>query len=67
MSQRNRTSVANLSQLLPLIQPDGTHTILLTAADGLSNPTSVAIRGETIYAQSAAWTGTDPNLLLAHL
>jgi hypothetical protein len=53
---------------LALVKPDGTHTILLTAADGLSNPTSVAVRGETIYVPSAAYiTRTDPNLLLAEL
>ncbi|HWG27455.1 hypothetical protein [Actinospica sp.] len=42
----------------------GAHTIVLTAADGLSNPTSVAIRGNTVYIASGAYfTRTDPNLL----
>jgi hypothetical protein len=41
---------------------------VLTSADGLSNPTSVAVAGHTIYIPSAAYlTGSDPNLLLAHL
>ena len=55
------------SQLL-LIAPDGTHSTVLTAANGLQNPTSVAVRGRTAYIGSAAYsTGTDPNLLLVHL
>jgi sugar lactone lactonase YvrE len=46
----------------------GTHTIVLTAADGLSNPTSVAIRGNTVYIASGAYlTRTDPNLLVGTL
>lgn len=58
----------NLSSELALVQPDGTHTIVLTAADGLSNPTSVAVRGRTFYVPSAAYmTRQDPNLLVAHL
>jgi hypothetical protein len=40
----------------------------LTAADGLQNPTSVALRHGTAYVPSAAYpTATDPNLLLASL
>ncbi|MFJ8442080.1 NHL repeat-containing protein [Kitasatospora griseola] len=51
-----------------LINPDGTHSTVLTAADGLQNPTSIAVRGCTAYIASAAYsTGTDPNLLVAHL
>ncbi|WP_037911139.1 SMP-30/gluconolactonase/LRE family protein [Actinacidiphila yeochonensis] len=51
-----------------LVQPDGSHSIVLTSADGLQNPTSVALRGDTVYVLSAAYvTGQDPNLLLAHL
>ena len=51
-----------------LIQPDGTHTIVLTRADGLQNPTSIALHGRTVYVLSAAYlTATDPNLVLAHL
>ncbi|GAA1918247.1 hypothetical protein [Streptantibioticus ferralitis] len=51
-----------------LVQPDGTHTIVLTAADGLEGPTSIALRGDTVYVMSAAYlTAKDPNLILAHL
>ena len=46
----------------------GAHRTVLTAADGLSNPTAVAIRGTTVYVSSAAYTTqTDPNLLITHL
>ncbi|MEU6280969.1 hypothetical protein [Streptomyces sp. NPDC047028] len=51
-----------------LVGRDGTHTVALTQADGLSNPTSVAVRGRTVYVPSAAYlTQRDPNLLLARL
>lgn len=51
-----------------LVQPDGSHTIVLTAADGLENATSVALRGDTVYVFSAAYlTAKDPNLLEAHV
>ena len=51
-----------------LVQSDGSHTIVLTAADRLSNPTSIALRGETVYVLSAAYvTKQDPNLLTARL
>lgn len=51
-----------------IVYPNGTHHTVLTAADGLSNPTSVAVRGTTVYVPSAAYfTQKDPNLLLARL
>ena len=41
---------------------------VLTGADGLQNPTSVALRGHTILVPSAAYTtSTDPNLIVATL
>ncbi|MFI5645330.1 hypothetical protein [Kitasatospora sp. NPDC051705] len=50
------------------VTADGSHHTVLTGADGLSNPTSVAVRGGTVYVPSAAYfTRTDPNLLLADL
>ncbi|MFD9319956.1 hypothetical protein ACFWDQ_20145 [Streptomyces sp. NPDC060053] len=50
------------------IRPDGTSTTVLDAADGLQNPTSVALRGNEVYVLSAAYTtATDPNLLRARL
>ncbi|WP_406010336.1 hypothetical protein OG440_32685 [Streptomyces sp. NBC_00637] len=51
-----------------LVRPDGTHQVVLTPRDGLSNPTSVAVRGRTAYVPSAAYfTRKDPNLLLARV
>ncbi|MET7695574.1 hypothetical protein ABZT06_48240 [Streptomyces sp. NPDC005483] len=51
-----------------LVQPDGTHATALTDADGLQNPTSIALHGDTVYVLSAAYlTARDPNLVLAHL
>lgn len=51
-----------------LVQPDGRHSIVLTPADGLQNPTSIAVRGDTVHVTSAAYlTAKDPNLLRVHL
>ncbi|MBL1104161.1 hypothetical protein JK361_06000 [Streptomyces sp. 5-8] len=51
-----------------LLRPDGTVTTLLTAEDGLSEPTSVAVRGRTVYLPSGAFSARHaPSLLLAHL
>ncbi|WP_405014412.1 hypothetical protein [Kitasatospora sp. NBC_01539] len=51
-----------------LIRPDGTHSTVLNADDGLQNPTSVALRGKEVYVLNAAYTtAEDPNLLLARL
>jgi hypothetical protein len=50
------------------IARDGTATVLLTAADGLQNPTSVAVRGGTVLVLSAAYTtAQDPNIVVATL
>ncbi|MFE2581066.1 hypothetical protein [Streptomyces sp. NPDC059378] len=41
---------------------------MLTAADGLQNPTSLAVRSGTAYIASGAYfTNTDPNVLTAHV
>jgi len=51
-----------------LITPSGTQATLLSARDGLSNPSSVAVRGSHVYVISGAvFTHQDPNLLIAHL
>ncbi|RPF32694.1 SMP-30/gluconolactonase/LRE family protein [Streptomyces sp. TLI_185] len=52
-----------------VVRPDGSHSVVLTAQDGLSNPTSVAVRGRTVHVPSASYFAAvkDPNLLLAHL
>jgi sugar lactone lactonase YvrE len=58
----------NFASQVSLVHPDGTHETLLTATDGLSNPTSIAVRGATVYVASGAYfTRVDPNLLLAKL
>jgi sugar lactone lactonase YvrE len=58
----------NFVSEVSLVQPDGTHQTVLSAKDGLSNPTSIAVRGSTVYVASAAYfTHVDPNLLLAKL
>ncbi|MFD9462455.1 hypothetical protein [Streptomyces sp. NPDC060027] len=51
-----------------LVEPDGSRSTVLNPADGLQNPTSIALRGHTVYVLSAGWiTAKDPNLILAHL
>jgi sugar lactone lactonase YvrE len=51
-----------------IVHPDGTHETVLTASDGLSNPTSVAVGGNTAYVASGAYfTHLNPNLLSAKL
>ncbi|MGW2522915.1 hypothetical protein ACWC09_39195 [Streptomyces sp. NPDC001617] len=58
----------NISSQVALVRPDGSHTVVLTRHDGLSNPTSVVVRDRTVYVPSAAYfTMRDPNLLLARL
>jgi hypothetical protein len=58
----------NGASQVALVRPDGTRTIVLTGADGLQNPTSMAVRGNTVYVANAAYsTRTDPNLLITHL
>lgn len=56
------------SNQVALVEPDGTHTIVLSAQDGLQNPTALAVRGDTVYVTSAAYlTHQDPNLLTARI
>jgi hypothetical protein len=51
-----------------LIRPGGSQQTVLTAADGLSNPSAIAIRGGAVYVLSAAYlTQDDPNIMLATL
>jgi hypothetical protein len=58
----------NPSSQVVLIRPGAQPEVVLTAADGLSNPTDVAVRGDSIYVTSAAYfTRNDPNLLVARL
>ncbi|OXY91767.1 SMP-30/gluconolactonase/LRE family protein [Streptomyces diastatochromogenes] len=65
---RTVLAALNGSGRVALVGRDGSHTIVLTPTDGLSNPTSVAVRGRTVYVTSAALIARhDPNLLLARL
>ncbi|ANP51301.1 sugar lactone lactonase YvrE [Streptomyces griseochromogenes] len=58
----------NDSSQVVLVRRDGTRTVVLTRQDGLSNPTSVAVFGRTLYLPSGAFvTKQDPNLILARL
>ncbi|OAR22094.1 hypothetical protein A8W25_27920 [Streptomyces sp. ERV7] len=58
----------NVPNTAAYITADGHHHTVLTGSDGLSNPTSVAVRGNAVYVPSAAYfTGANPNLLRADL
>ncbi|QHA03267.1 FAD-binding protein [Streptomyces broussonetiae] len=58
----------NKDNEVALVRSDGTHSIVLTAADGLENPTSLAVRGGTAYIASGAYfTNSDPNVLAVHV
>ncbi|GGN11379.1 SMP-30/gluconolactonase/LRE family protein [Streptomyces fuscichromogenes] len=58
----------NPSNEVALVDPDGTHASVLTVQEGLSNPTSLAVRGRDVFVVSAAYsTQRDPNLLKARL
>lgn len=55
---------------LALVRADGSHKTVLTAKDGLQNPTSVAVHAKNVYVNSAAFyvqPNPDPNLLLARI
>ena len=58
----------NFSSKVALIHTDGRHRIVLTASDGLSNPTATAVCGHVLEVTSAAYfTKKDPNVLIAQL
>ena len=58
----------NPSNEVVLVTPDGAHSTVLTVQEGLSNPTSLAVRGRDLFVASAAYsTQRDPNLLKALL
>jgi len=58
----------NAADEVALVQPNGSHKIVLTAADGLENPSSIAVSGKTVYVANAAYyTGKDPSILVTHL
>ncbi|MFI6122864.1 hypothetical protein ACIBCU_24255 [Streptomyces sp. NPDC051064] len=58
----------NADNEVALVRPDGSHTVVMTGADGLENPTSLAVRGSTAYIASGAYfTNSDPNILAARI
>ena len=61
--------IATLNPTSEVVLVDGeNHTTVLSEDDGLTNPTSVLVRGDTIYVASAAYVNQDtPNLLTATL
>lgn len=67
---RGKQIVAALdpSSEVVLVSGSGHSRTILTSRDGLSNPTSVAVRGNELIIPSAAYvTQKDPNLVTAHL
>lgn len=67
---RGHTVLAALTATgqVALVRPDGTRTIVLARKDGLTDPTSVAVRDRTVYVPSAAYFSMhDPNLVVARL
>ena len=49
------------------VAPDGQWTVLLTAKNGVANPTSLAIRGNTVYIDNAAFFLGSPTVMAATL
>jgi sugar lactone lactonase YvrE len=66
---RGDTALIALERLNEVIAvaPDGSTTTLLTAKNGVDDPTSLAISGNTVYVDSAAYFGGQPNLMIAKL
>jgi hypothetical protein len=58
----------NLEDEVALIRPDGSYQTVLTAAAGLQTPSAVLVQPGQIYVlNSAHFTHTDPNILVADL
>jgi hypothetical protein len=61
-------AAVNVPNRVELIRADGSHSTLLEAGDGISGPTTIAIRNKTVYVASAFFIlNEDPNPLLATL
>ncbi|MFK0159415.1 hypothetical protein ACIQVL_19700 [Streptomyces sp. NPDC090499] len=74
VSRHSDTALAALmiANQVALIQADGSHTIVLTQQSGLSNPSSVAVRGHTAYVTNSGYFSQPggeggPNLLVARV
>ncbi|WP_410587965.1 hypothetical protein [Amycolatopsis sp. lyj-23] len=59
-------AAVNQENRVVTVDRNGTRTILSTS-DGLANPTSVAVRGDTLYVADSAYFGGSPNLLRARV
>ncbi|MEV7283303.1 hypothetical protein AB0O01_01830 [Streptomyces sp. NPDC093252] len=58
----------NADNEVALVRSDGSHRVVLSGADGLRNPTSLAVRGSRVLVAGAAYFITDdPNLLTARI
>ncbi len=58
----------NADNEVALVEPNGSSKIVLTSADGLENPSSIAVLGNEVFVADAAYyTGTDPNILVTHI
>jgi sugar lactone lactonase YvrE len=65
---RTVLAAVNQENKVVMIDRSGRAKEVLTSADGLDNPTSVAVRGRDVYVTDGAYfSGGDPNLLLASL
>jgi streptogramin lyase len=66
---RDNTIIAalNMANEVIAVTPGRQPRVLLTAADGLSTPTSVRVHAGSLYVTSAAYFTSDPNLLVAPL
>lgn len=61
-------AAVNQENKVVMIDRSGRAEEVLTSADGLDNPTSVAVRGQDVYVTDGAYFGGgDPNLLIASL
>lgn len=58
----------NRGNMVALVTPGGSHSILLDASDGLEGPTSIVVRSNDMYVASGGYfTGQNPNILLAQI
>ncbi|GAB2849724.1 hypothetical protein GCM10027176_61060 [Actinoallomurus bryophytorum] len=65
---RTVLAAVNQENKVVMIDRSGRAEDVLTSADGLDNPTAVAVRGKDVYVTDGAYFGGgDPNLLIASL